>query len=154
MNRRGFLRGLLAAPVVITTPGLLMPVVAPRPLIWGPNKILTHEMIGQETARLLARSCSGALIAPQNQASVDLQFSAQDLTLPLQEFSEKYCAPAAAVLQKAIGPGRIALNVSPPLPKGIDLAATGNHKGTEVRFVSDYDIWNDIMRHRFDVLYG
>lgn len=26
MNRRGFLTGLLAAPVVITTPGLLMPV--------------------------------------------------------------------------------------------------------------------------------
>jgi len=32
MNRRGFLTGLLAAPVVITTPGLLMPV---RPVWTG-----------------------------------------------------------------------------------------------------------------------
>ena len=28
MNRRGFLQGLIAAPAVITTPGLLMPVKA------------------------------------------------------------------------------------------------------------------------------
>lgn len=28
MNRRGFLKSILAAPVVITTPGLLMPVKA------------------------------------------------------------------------------------------------------------------------------
>lgn len=31
MNRRAFLHGLLAAPVVITTPGLLMPVRAMPP---------------------------------------------------------------------------------------------------------------------------
>lgn len=153
MRRRGFLRGLLAAPVVITTPGLLMPVVA-HPLIWGPNGILTVEMIGRETARLLARSCSGALIAPRNQASVDLQYSTQDLTLPLQKFSERYCAPAAAALQKAIGLRRIALNVSFPLPPGIPLVSRSNYKGTEVRFICDYDPWNDVMRHRFDVLYG
>ena len=30
MNRRGFIAGLLSAPAVITTPGLLMPVRAWR----------------------------------------------------------------------------------------------------------------------------
>jgi hypothetical protein len=33
MNRRGFLTGLIAAPVVIRTAGLLMPIKA-QPLIW------------------------------------------------------------------------------------------------------------------------
>jgi hypothetical protein len=39
MNRRGFLTGLIAAPAVILTPGLLMPVRAQRILhpVWGPH---------------------------------------------------------------------------------------------------------------------
>ena len=40
MHRRSFIRGLLAAPVVITTPGLLMPVrsvpLGPPPILIGP----------------------------------------------------------------------------------------------------------------------
>jgi len=38
MDRRSFLRGVVAAPIVITTPGLLMPVKAlPKPFayVWG-----------------------------------------------------------------------------------------------------------------------
>jgi hypothetical protein len=39
MNRRSFLTGLIAAPAVILTPGLLMPVRTQRILhpVWGPH---------------------------------------------------------------------------------------------------------------------
>jgi hypothetical protein len=41
MNRRSFLTGLVAAPAVILTPGLLMPVRA-QP-IWTPNGLFIEE---------------------------------------------------------------------------------------------------------------
>lgn len=45
MNRRGFLTGLLAAPAVITTPGLLMPVRA-----WAEPVLGNSDFVGVDWA--------------------------------------------------------------------------------------------------------
>ena len=48
MNRRGFLIGALAAPAVIRTPGLLMPV---RQVAWPPRVSLSLSRLPQPIAR-------------------------------------------------------------------------------------------------------
>lgn len=69
MNRRGFLQGLIAAPAVITTPGLLMPVKAAplgypfraygfgyRNHVWrfadGTEHVFAYDPAGREAVRL------------------------------------------------------------------------------------------------------
>ena len=51
MNRRGFLLGLLAAPVIIRTPGILMPIkqftILPKEKLYFKEKLyLSWESIG------------------------------------------------------------------------------------------------------------
>jgi len=48
MRRRGFLKALLAAPVIITTPGLLMPV---KRLILPPPAVVLPPITLQEIVR-------------------------------------------------------------------------------------------------------
>jgi len=40
------------------------------------------------------------------------------------------------------------------LPQGVDMAARANHNGISLRIVRQYDINNDRMPCRIDVLYG
>ena len=60
MNRRFFLRGLIAAPLVITTPGLLMPVKAlPKPFAYVSGLLLNgtqfiHEIYDARPASFVA----------------------------------------------------------------------------------------------------
>ena len=60
MNRRFFLRGLIAAPIVITTPGLLMPVKAlPKPFAYVSGLLLNgtqfiHEIYDARPASFVA----------------------------------------------------------------------------------------------------
>lgn len=61
MNRRFFLRGLIAAPIVITTPGLLMPVKAiPTPFayvkgVWLDGTPFIKEVMEQMPAMNVAK---------------------------------------------------------------------------------------------------
>ena len=61
MNRRFFLRGLIAAPIVITTPGLLMPVKAiPTPFayvkgVWLDGTPFVKEVMDQMPAMNVAK---------------------------------------------------------------------------------------------------
>jgi hypothetical protein len=48
MNRRAFLTTLLAAPAIIRTPGLLMPVTVPRFEVWH-TRIVVHYDIDYES---------------------------------------------------------------------------------------------------------
>ena len=62
MERRSFLRGLVAAPIVITTPGLLMPVKAlPKPFayvkgVWLDGTPFVKEVMDARPASFIARA--------------------------------------------------------------------------------------------------
>lgn len=62
MNRRGFLAGLLFAPAIIRTPGLLMPV---KPLIVSRaafNGLMTPEMVGREMLAIIGTMMMGGAL--------------------------------------------------------------------------------------------
>lgn len=57
VNRRGFLTGLLAAPAVITTPGLLMPVRAwAEPVLGNPDFVAIDWVLYPNASSTVVRS--------------------------------------------------------------------------------------------------
>src|ERR1017187_1176217 len=60
-----------------------------------PNRFTVSSGPGLQIQNVVEPSTS---ITISNQKHVDFQFSSQDLTLTIEEFSERYCKPAAAEL--------------------------------------------------------
>jgi hypothetical protein len=64
-----------------------------------PNRFLITNGPGLQIQNISEPSTS---ITISNQQHVDFQFSSQDLTLTIEEFSERYCKPAAATIANSI----------------------------------------------------
>ena len=64
-----------------------------------PNRFLVSSGPGLQIQNVVEPSTS---ITISNQKHVDFQFSSQDLTLVIEEFSERYCKPAAATLANQV----------------------------------------------------
>lgn len=158
MNRRGFLGGLLAAiaaPAVITTPGLLMPVSTLALPTYGPGGgLLTPEMISAEFNRQMRSQVASGFTNSSKQSFVEICFTSQELTLSLEEYSDRYLRPAAAQLKKTIGRGRLALGATLSPANGVDFQGLHTVSGVSTRMVRTYDIWNDRYPMRLDVLHS
>lgn len=161
MNRRGFLGGLIAAiaaPAVITTPGLLMPVSTLAFPTYGPgNGMLTPEMIAAEFNRKMRSRVPSGFASTVVQSHVDVHFPSQDMLLSLEEFSDRYIAPSVAALTQTIGAGRLALGHTIGHLQNAKFAyfsAVHSAAGVSTRAVRAYDIWTDSMPMRMDVLHS
>lgn len=64
-----------------------------------PNRFLVTNGPGLQVQNISEPSTS---ITISNQQHVDFQFTSQDLTLTIEEFSERYCKPAAAELANSL----------------------------------------------------
>ena len=164
LSRRGLFGGvglLLAAPAIIR-PGLLMRVSAivlpPAPLIYGdgfPSAMLTSTQIVREFAKLLRDKTEVRWPVVQGklaQTHVEFGSSCQDLTLPMKEYSDRYLAPAALALSRGIG-GVCVAPIRMETPADYDFAANWDARGLPVRMVHAYNIEEDRVRMRFDVLH-
>lgn len=154
MNRRGFLGGLLAlaAPAVITTPGLLMPVSTWALSTYGPGGMLTTSMIVREFNRRLQNRVPAKINRGSEQSCVDFNVGAADMCLSLEAFAERFIDPATANLADHILNNGGALSVGMelmPVP-GWDMS-TDNRSGVFARAAHGYDIWNDRSVMRLDV---
>lgn len=160
MNRRGFLGGLLAlaAPAVITTPGLLMPVSTWALPTYGPGGVLTHEMIAREFNRKLQSRVPVSVNHGQNVSGVSFQFTRRDLELCMEEFAERYLAPAAASTAGSIGDGSLSVGMLLMPPWGNSHLSVndgvGEHRGVMARALSHYDAACDGTMMRLDVLHS
>lgn len=161
MNRRGFLGGLIAAivaPAVITTPGLLMPISTLALPTYGPDGVLTPAMIAAEFNRRLQNQVPLTIIPGtewHEQANVDMNVSRQDLRLSLEDFTDRYLAPAAQVMANHINHRGGALSVGRiiGMPYAC-LAAIDDRNGVCARMVYAHDIFSDRMMMRLDVLHS
>lgn len=93
MNRRGFLKSMLAAgagAAIITTPGLLMPVRKIWTPAWvaGPTHSLTNYFPDPKIAPAMRSD-----VLHLNQAGVDARFTAMEFTLKINEFSKRIICP-------------------------------------------------------------
>jgi hypothetical protein len=94
MDRRSFLRGLIAAPVVIRTAGLLMPIKA-QPLIWdrsssaivltNGNLIQPQQLVGDViyNRSLSINDCLGWLCTEQGSPGTWAELRPDESTLAL-----------------------------------------------------------------------
>ena len=165
MNRRGFLGGLLAviaAPAVITTPGLLMPVSTLALPTYGPGGMLTPEMIAADFNRRL-RSELPVKFAPiskvsgmplYKQSGVNFEMPVQHLTLSLEEFGERYLAPAVGAIRLTVGNGRLAQGAQFVLMPNVDFQAIHDAGGVSSRILRNYNLWDDRVETRLDVLHS
>ena len=160
MNRRGFVTGFLAAlaaPAVITTPGLLMPVSTLAFPTYGPGGVLTPEMIAGEFSRILQGTLTRTVIPGtenHKQSAATFEVGAADFKLSLEQFRERYLTVAAARTVDTIGDGALCIGRIMQLPNGIDVAAQVERNGVFARAVYAYDIWDDAMKMRLDVLHS
>lgn len=159
LKRRGLLAGLFA-PVVITTPGLLMPVSTLAFPTYGPNGgLLTHSMIAREFNRRLQAMVRAGFVpggSPLQQSNVDMEISTMQLTLSMEMFSKRYIEPAASIIARQISEngGNLAIGAALPEPPGADYCAFSEKNGVMTRVVSAYDISIDARMLRFDVLHS
>ena len=71
-----------------------------------PNRFTLRRGTGISVQNITEPSTS---ITISNQTGVDMEFSIQDLTLTIEEFSERYCKPAAATISNGIDMDVLAL---------------------------------------------
>lgn len=157
MNRRGFIGGLLsalAAPAVVRS-GLLMPVSTFALPIYGPGGVLTPMMIAAEFNQRLQSRVSAAVNRGVRQSHVDFTAGATDLRMSLQEFGERFLAPSVAALADCIGQGELSVGMM-PIPAFIPMVDCGlnERRGVFARAVHAYDVWNDAMTMRLDVMHS
>lgn len=166
MKRRLFLLGsgaLIAAPAVIRL-AKLMPIVALTPeQTFGPNGVLTGEMLAAEFSRQLklhgARAGGFAGVAPGapltnrklRQIHIDSEFSPVDMKMSLEDFSARLIAPQAKKLAQNFQPGEKIVS-GLLLPYNVMAAGFGRYDGIETRHVADYYIGVDKVINRFDIL--
>lgn len=149
-TRRGFLGGLAAvalAPAIIR-PGLLMrinPVLAIAPL----GVYITAQMIATAMVQELYKCGSRrAIMLTPKQSCVTLEIPAQSRTLSMDHFIAQHVRPAAMKLAASCP------KIGGPLevPRGVHEAAVAVSGGFGVRYIQDYDIYNDRMLSRFDII--
>lgn len=162
MNRRGFLTGSLAvvaAPAVITTPGLLMPVSTLALPTYGPGGILTPSMIAREFNRRLQRMV-GAVVIPgtewHEQAGVDMKVADAEFALSLEDFSARYIAPAAASIASHIDHrgGKLSIGREMHHAAGALGSAVDDRNGVFARVIHYDDIFNQHKALRLEVLHS
>ncbi len=144
-SRRGFL-GLLAAaavaPAIIRTPGLLMPI---KPsLVPARVTILTPAMIAKEFARQLWNNGSRSITDPVLKADL-IQSHVDMIDAPTSE-NIRIAASIMSSRAKTIA-------LAPMLPVGALAAAYETYEGVSVRYLADYNVREDMIVHRFDVLH-
>lgn len=155
ITRRGLI-GIFAAacaPALIRTPGLLMPIRNIE--TFGPSGLLTPKMIANEMARQLTLRgvgpISGTLaVDGATQSLVSFVDNPLDLAKSLEQYVEAYLRPAAAGLARVVGK----TGQAPLEPSGVEDTAIGECCGVAVRYVRAYDINEDSMRSRFDVMHS
>lgn len=158
MNRRGFLGGLLAlaAPAVITTPGLLMPVSTFALPTYGRGGILTPDMIGREFSRILQGMVTRKVIPgteDHKQTGVSFPLNSHDLTLSMEDFAKRHLLPAAAMACENVGDGSLSIGRIMEMPEHLITGAMVERNGVFARAVIAYDIFEDTTKMRLDVLH-
>jgi hypothetical protein len=155
MRRRSFLGGLFAAPAVITTPGLLMPVSTLALPTHGPKGIITPEMIAREFNRRLQAMVGTGFVSSDaiQQGTVDLKIPPKQLMLSMEQFSGRYIAPAAEMIASTVNKrgGTLAIGAELSVPHGIDNYAFSDRNGIQTRVLSVYSIGYDAQMLCFDV---
>ena len=157
-SRRGFLFGLgalVAAPAIVKFENL-MPIQVLE--TWGPNGLLTIQMITREFAKLMALQTVGSplfAIRGAKQSHVDMNFSTFERTLSLQQFSDRILKPAANSLARYVGNDKIS-SASLELPQGVSEATNEvlPQAGIAVRGLTDYHIGTNSLLTRFDITHG
>ncbi len=149
-TRRGFLVGLLAtglAPAIVRAESL-MPIKVFE--TYGPNGLLTPEMITREALRLLRQRVSPIshllTVRGSSQSHVDFTADLPDMAMSLETFSERRLKPVICALASHVN----LVGAPPMLPQAV-AGAVAEHGGMGVRYMSDYFIGTDQMIHRFDV---
>lgn len=159
LSRRDAILGALFTPFVIRTPGLLMPVssrLCPTP-IYGPNGVLTLEMITKEALRLLdlnLRKERGRKDTERlRQHCVTFSASSEQfLKGSLQDFSNSVLEPAMTRLATLTDQQSISdVPLSIPNYSHV-LGAQARLPGrAAMRGVSGYDINIDALVYSFDI---
>jgi hypothetical protein len=161
MNRRGLLGGLLAtlaAPAIIRTPGLLMPVSTLALPVYGPSGVLTLAMIAREFNRRLQCRVPSEVNRGRKQTAVSFDVSRFDLQLSLGEFSERFLVPAAENVAKCVGDGALAIGEMRMIPWGYYIDGPklrpDEHRGVIVNAISGYSVGLDRQQVRLDVMHS
>jgi hypothetical protein len=137
MDRRGFvgsLIGALAAPALIR-PGLLMRVSTLALPTYGPGGLLTMGMIAAEFNRRLQRAVPSEISHANSLSRVEFNFDKRDLTLSLEDYGERYLAPAAAGIGADLNEQGAALSIGVQFPPvwGVDNCAVNDRGGVSAR---------------------
>lgn len=156
-SRRRFLglaAGLICAPAVVQYANL-MPVQVFE--TFGPNGLLTVEMITQELSRVMSLQGANKLsslltVRGQKQSYISMNYNKHDRTMSLEQYSTRFLEPAAGNLMRSAGGASFGTEPL-PLPRGVWEAAAST-RGIAVRTVSDYDIMTDSVFTRFDVTHN
>lgn len=163
MKRRGFLLGagasafgLVAMPAVARVAPLMRIVPLTPDFTYGPNGVLSFEMIANELARQIAlqgvRSTFGS---PRGALQIAMQVPVQDRALSLQEYSARLLQPAAKrFAEKLAGKKLVASKLQKPAFgkfNGGPEMATGKYAGLEVSAAKDYDIITDSLPEQFTI---
>lgn len=143
MNRRGFLGGMLAAlaaPAIIRTPGLLMPVSIFALPVYGPGGVLTDDMIAAECNRRLQRLVPAAVNRGVEQTGISFTVPHSHFRLSVDAFAERHLDPVVHHLAQVIGPGALSVGMQMSCPWGVDVA-TNNRNGVFARLLRARDFY-------------
>ncbi len=156
-SRRKFLTlttAFVCAPAIVRASSL-MPInsrlLIPTPQV---SVTLTPQMIANEMARQMV--LHGAIAAPtgavwSGQKCVDLCIGNHEKTIPIDNFIDRYLRPAASALVSS--GARVINQRAPILPVGVTNGAIGKYGDVSVRYLEHYNIFEDRLTQRFDVLH-